>query len=1370
SQFQTALAKVLELEADLGQTQVQFEETEFILQQKLAELIQLETAQSQNQERLKDTQEKLEHSRLENEKFRAELAIIKSSIGWQLREKVWEVQRQIRDLFPKFIFSLDRPTTWQVCDSKLLIVGWVFNQKRETTAVRARIKDQSFAGVYGLDRSDIALAQSNIPAAKKSGFTIELEAPAGRHEVLLEAQDERGKWHLLAAYPLLVSTIQASLDVPVVWEQRQGQILFAGWCCHHDRKIAKLSLLCGDTSVECAYGLRRKDVGEVFPDWVNSSESGFEALVDLPPGEWHVSLQAELETGEILSFQAPKKLTVRRYHIWQRSADKFEELSRLTAAIQQRARERKQRLGRIVPLPWEIVKVLRQLGKIYRQQKQFTAPGDLLPPAGFVVPQPIDRYDAWLEVNQWNDRARDYLISRLKSCRQPLPKISVVMPVYNPQIDFLESAIDSVINQVYPNWELCIADDCSTDFTVADTLKNWVQKNDRIRITFRTENGNISAATNSAAALATGDIILFLDNDDELTPDALAEVALYFATHPATDFLYSDDDKIDTKGRRFAPQFKPEWSPELLLSYMYLGHLCAVRRQIFEQIGGLRIGLEGSQDYDFALRATEISRHVAHLPLVLYHWRTAPGSTAISGAAKPASFSAGQKAIQDALNRRQINGNVAQHAWAIKENLGIFAQDFPDNGPSVTVIIPTKNQLNLLKSCLDSLENTTYKNYQIAVIDNESDDPKTLEYLKQLNCQVLHIKNPGGKFSFAAINNRAVEQVDSEYVLFLNNDTEVINPRWLSQMVGYAQIPAVGAVGARLLYPDGRIQHAGVIHGLHHGLAGHAFKLMDKNNRGYLSQAMVTRNYSAVTAACTITPRQLFLELGGFDEENFAVAYNDVDYGYRLLERGYRCVYCPDAELLHKEGTSRGFTDNPQEVAAFRRKYAGKNDSFYSPHLSLEDEYFHIQPRRVFMKEEGSATDFVTDVTDVRNKEELEGAECGLLSVANSSIHPIKVLMCSNSLDFTGAPLHQYEIAVKLAAEGVIKPIVLCVTDGPLRQAYEQQGIEVIVRDNPLEHIYQRDAYDEAIRSFSTEIASLKVDAIYANTLENFFVVDAARQIGIPTVWNVHESEPWQTYFNRFGSEIAARALECFRFPYKVIFVADATRERYLPLNSHHNFTVIHNGLDLSKLENSENSELARKTLGVAAEDVVILLLGTVCERKGQQDLVKALSLLPDKWHNKIRCFIVGDRPSIYSNKLADLVGELPAELRQRVTVVPETGETGKYYKAADIFVCTSRVESFPRVILEAMACDLPIVTSPVFGIKEQVRPGINGLFYTPDRPDELVAALISLLEDKSLRQQLADNAKYVLDSLNTFEEMTQAYAEIFCEAYFSRH
>jgi GT2 family glycosyltransferase/glycosyltransferase involved in cell wall biosynthesis len=1392
SQFQIALKKVLDLEVELGENQIKIEEKEFRLQEKAALLQRQKDETDLIQEKLRETVINLERSRQETEIARAEIAIIKSTVFWKVREKLLSLKCWWRELFPRFVFSLDAPTNWQIYEPNLIIAGWAFHSRLSITAVRATIDGKSFAGICGIERTDVARAHSNIVGARKSGFQIEFEAPPGRHEVLLEVQDSKGKWHLLAAYPLSVSTIQASFDAPAIWQQKQGQILFAGWCCHHDRRIAKLTFVCGETSVECAYGLRRKDVGEVFPNWVNSSESGFEVLVDLPAGEWPVSLEAELENGEILSFQAPKKLTLRPYDIWQISADKFGELSKFIAALRQRAKERKQRLGRIVPMPWEIAAVLRQFVKIYQQQKQLVSPDELLPPRGFSVPKPIDRYEAWLRVNQWNDRARDYLISRLKSCREPLPKISVVMPVYNPQVEFLSSAIGSVIAQVYQNWELCIADDRSTDPQVAETLQKWAAKDSRILLKFREANGNISAATNSAAELATGDIILFLDNDDELTPDALGEVALHFALHPDTDFLYSDDDKIDTEGRRFAPQFKPQWSPELLLSYMYLGHLCAARREIFERIGGLRIGFEGSQDYDFALRATEISRRVAHLPLVLYHWRTAPGSTAVSGAAKPASFAAGQKAIQEALNRRQINGNVAQHQWAIKENLGIFAQDFPDSGPSVTIIIPTKNQVKLLKACLDSLENTTYKNFQVTVIDNESDDPKTLEYLQQLNCRVLRIENKRGRFSFAGINNRAVEKSDSEYVLFLNNDTEVINPRWLSQMMGYAQISSVGAVGARLLYPDGRIQHAGVIHGLHHGLAGHAFKLMDRENRGYLSQAMVTRNYSAVTAACLLTPRQLFLELGGFDEQNFAVAYNDADYGYRLLERGYRCVYCPDAELLHKEGTSRGFGDNPREVAAFRRMYAGKNDGFYSPHLSLEDEYFRIQPRRFFLKEEGRgkkeegrgkkeegrgkkeegslAANVVADVFAVGKKEGLGFADPGLVEVGNSSIYPVRVLMCSNSLDFTGAPLHQYEIAVKLAAEGVVKPIVLCVSDGPLRQIYEQQGIEVIICNNPLEHIYQRDAYDAAIDGFSQEINQLKVDVIYANTLENFFVVDAAQRIDIPTVWNVHESEPWQTYFNRFGSEIAARALECFRFPYQVIFVADATRDRYLPLNSHHNFTAIHNGLDLSKLDCSENRESARKSLDVAGEDVAILLLGTVCERKGQHDLVKALSLLPEKWHNRIKCFIVGDRPSIYSNQLADLVNGLPAELQDRITVVSETPETAKYYKAADIFVCTSRVESFPRVILEAMASDLPIITTPVFGIKEQVRPGINGLFYTPDRPDELASALNSLLEDESLRQQLAENAKFVLNSLNTFEEMTQAYAGIFCEAYFSSH
>ncbi|NEP08126.1 MAG: glycosyltransferase family 4 protein, partial [Okeania sp. SIO4D6] len=382
----------------------------------------------------------------------------------------------------------------------------------------------------------------------------------------------------------------------------------------------------------------------------------------------------------------------------------------------------------------------------------------------------------------------------------------------------------------------------------------------------------------------------------------------------------------------------------------------------------------------------------------------------------------------------------------------------------------------------------------------------------------------------------------------------------------------------------------------------------------------------------------------------------------------------------------------------------------------------------------------------------------------------IKLLMCSNSLDLTGAPLHQLEIALKLANDGIVEPIIFSVNDGELREIYQQHNIQVVVLDNPLEHIYQRDIYDEALASFAKQIKALNIDVMYINTLENFFMVDVAQMLNIPSVWNVHESEPWQTYFNRFGTEIAARALECFRYPYRIIFVADATRNRYLPLNSHHNFTVVHNGLDLQLLKSAAqkwSKQSARSTLEVKNDEIVILLLGTVCDRKGQHDLVKALSFIPEAESQKIKCFLVGDRPNLYSLKLHELLTELPEEIQQRVEIVKETPETAKYYQAADIFVCTSRVESFPRVILEAMAYDLPIVTTPVFGIVEQVKPNINGLFYTPDNPEELANVLTSLLIDEALRHRLADNSKYVLESLNTFAEMTETYGQIFREAYF---
>ncbi|WP_121970014.1 glycosyltransferase [Leptolyngbya sp. BC1307] len=1013
----------------------------------------------------------------------------------------------------------------------------------------------------------------------------------------------------------------------------------------------------------------------------------------------------------------------------------FKQNTYFLARLRQRIIERQSRLGYLVRLS-ELPLLTKKLILFYREKTSLGK--ELASVPGFQPPAPLDPYEAWQAANQWTAKTERYLRERLQEDVSPLAKISVVMPVYNPPLIFLEAAISSVISQVYDNWELCIADDFSPNPDIQLALKAWADRDDRIRLILREENGNISAATNSAASLATGEFILFLDHDDELTPDALGEIALYLKNHPETDFVYSDDDKINTQGQRYAPQFKPDWSPELLLSYMYMGHVCAVRRTIFDQVDGIRVGFEGSQDYDFALRATEKCRQVGHLPLVLYHWRAVEGSTATSGAAKPESFLAAKEALQETLERRDLSGIVYHPEWAQAASCGIFAYYFADDGPSVSIIIPTKNQLCLLRDCIESLEKTTYKNYQIVIIDNESDDPETLDYLNSIPHTVLEIGNEGQGFNFAAINNRAAELVNSDYLLFMNNDVEAISPQWLSQMVGFASSSKVGAVGARLLYPDCKIQHAGVIHGLHHGLAGHAFKLVPSWDNGYLSYAKVSRNYSAVTAACLLTPRELFLDSGGFDSDQFAVAYNDADYCYRLVEAGYRCVYCSTAELFHKEGTTRGFRDNPQEIAAFKRKYASKVDPFYSPHLSLEDEQFKIVPRKV-----------VFEISS-----------------------PVKTLVFTHNLNWEGATYHQCELTISLMKSGVIEPIVYAPEDGPLRQEYESAGITVYVRPHPLQGVFRVENYCESLSALADFIKSQSIELVYGNTISTFYAIAAAHQANVPSIWNIHESEEWEFHLSHFGTQLLAHALKSFQFPYRVIFVADATRDRYLPLNTHHNFSVIHNGLNLERLEPSQKAmtrKTARHSLQVTEGDIVLLSLGTICERKGQHDLALALAKLPLELHSRIRVFMVGDRPSQYSTKLKQLIKQLPSSVRHRVSVVSETSNVVDYYKAADIFVFTSRIESFPRVILEAMACGLPIITTPVFGVKEQVKEGINALFYEPGEIDQLAEKIKLMLDDEAIRLAFGCSSYSVLNSLNTFEEMTEGYASLFREAYFSK-
>ena len=554
-----------------------------------------------------------------------------------------------------------------------------------------------------------------------------------------------------------------------------------------------------------------------------------------------------------------------------------------------------------------------------------------------------DQYPAWVRNN--TPRASDLTQMRHEaSTFVHRPLISVVVPVYNPDRAWLERALDSVLGQIYPNWELCIRDDASTREHVKEVLSFYERLDDRIKVQHSEKNAGISRASNAALSIAEGEYVALLDHDDELPPEALFEVVKLLQEHPGADLIYTDEDKMDEDGERFGPHFKPDWSPDMLLSCNYISHLGVYRKSILDEIGGFREGLEGCQDYDLTLRFTEQTEEIYHIPKVLYHWRTVTGSTALSGGNKSYIRERAHRALADALKRRGVEGSVGD-GFAVNR----FRVKFATQGsPLVSIIIPTRDNVSLLKNCINSIERLTeYRNYEILVVDNESVDPETVEYLSSTRHRVLRFEE---EFNYSRINNFAVRHAKGEYVLLLNDDTEVISGEWLEDMLGHATRPEVGAVGARLLYPDDRVQHAGVILGAGGfwvpGVATHSYQFFTRGASGHLGYAKMTMNYSAVTAACMMLRRSVFEEVGGLDEENLKVAFNDVDLCLRIRERGYLIVYTPYAELYHYESVSRGFRNaDPKEPEYMRERWGEilDNDPYYNPNFSLGNADFNLR-------------------------------------------------------------------------------------------------------------------------------------------------------------------------------------------------------------------------------------------------------------------------------------------------------------------------------------------------------------------------------------------------------------------------------------------
>jgi glycosyltransferase involved in cell wall biosynthesis len=807
-------------------------------------------------------------------------------------------KEQIASAEDRYYWWFDHPVEWERPARTLYITGWCVNRYgKKIRSIRARRGRQKFLGNYGIKRKDVGAAFERI------GFAIAVPLPRGKSHVITEVQESDGVWRAIssrAVFGVPNGDSEAPIDPKYFVHNPGANPRIEFWL---DRPLVwpkkarqlKVSGWCfaisGDEITEVRARVRKNFFAARFG--TPRPDIGLE--YDNRPGALRsdFSLQAIIPPGRS------------EFIMEARSGNG----------------------------PWETFFIHPVRGAIFREPLDGEA-GD---------------YARWI-------RCYDHLQREdVKRLREQIaqfhysPLISVLLPVYNSNLKWLRRAILSVQKQLYPRWELCIVDDASTDRKIWPFLQRCARQDRRIKLMRRMENGHISAASNDALRLATGDFVALLDHDDELAPTALYFVALALNKNRDLQLLYSDEDKLEEHNRRSEPYFKSDWNPELFLAQNFVSHLSVYRTDLIHRIGGFRIGFEGSQDYDLALRCIEQIRpeEIEHLPWVLYHWRAGDQSTASNPTAKPYAQEAARRAVQEHLKRTGVAGTVVP-------SHGVYLQTkyaLPNERPTVSIIIPTRDQASSLKKCVHSIfEKTDYPAYELIVLDNESYDSEALEFLAELKKRDgVRVERIDDAFNYSRLNNHGVELSRGSFVALLNNDVEVLHADWLTEMVSRAMQPKVAMVGARLWYPNGTIQHGGVILGAG-GIAGHAHVGLRRGEPGYFARAHLAQDVSAVTTACALVKREVYLQVRGFNE-NLAVTFNDVDLCLRLREAGYRILWTPYAELIHHESASRGFDNSAPkqvrflaEVDYMQSKWGHilQRDPFYNPNLSLDENLFTL--------------------------------------------------------------------------------------------------------------------------------------------------------------------------------------------------------------------------------------------------------------------------------------------------------------------------------------------------------------------------------------------------------------------------------------------
>lgn len=550
-----------------------------------------------------------------------------------------------------------------------------------------------------------------------------------------------------------------------------------------------------------------------------------------------------------------------------------------------------------------------------------------------------ENYQKWIEKYE---PKYDELEKQRETTFEYMPKISIVVPMYNTPEKYFKELLESITEQTYENWELCLADGSPEK---AEYLEDLIQPlGDKIKYKLLSENKGISGNSNEALKLATGDFIALLDHDDIIPKFALYEIVKTINENPDVDFIYTDEDKIlEENEKRISPHFKQDYAIDTLRSYNYICHFSIFKKELMDKLGGFNSEFDGSQDYDLILRATEQAKHIVHIPKILYNWRISSTSVASGAAAKPYAYEAAKRAILASIERHGIQGAKVEDSRII----GLYKVTYPVKGePKISIIIPNKDHKKDLKRCIKSILKSTYKNYEIIIVENNSKEKNIFKYYKKLE------KNPNIKiekcemsiFNYSKLNNFGASKASGEYFVFLNNDTKIITNNWLETIISNCQREEIGAIGAKLIYKNKRIQHAGVVLNLT-GTAGHVNWNEKENNPGYFGRIMIQQNVSAVTGALLGVSKKIFEQVNGFDE-TFPIAYNDVDFCLKIQDIGKLITYNPYIEAYHYESQSRGYEDTEEKQKRLKKeenklkkkwkKYFDVTDKYYSPNLRTD--------------------------------------------------------------------------------------------------------------------------------------------------------------------------------------------------------------------------------------------------------------------------------------------------------------------------------------------------------------------------------------------------------------------------------------------------